>query len=277
MKTKILIITCLFIFSNSSIKAQDTLPPINADSLALVQDSISNIEDLLKIFETMVMNDKIDSVSYSFGVGLRMTRTMPNIDHLMLLKGYFDNQFDTALVSKYFSTQYIRQRNAERRRLRRLRNRANNAAIPPPPAPPSINKDRLDALKAIHATRIEQGERFLKEYAQQKDVKVTESGLYYRQVIGGSGSKPTQNNRVKLYYICKNIDGVEYFNSNGLAEMSLKFTNLPIFKEAVPLIPVGATYEFAVPYQLAYNYSGKDKISPFETLVFTIEVMKIID
>lgn len=274
MKIKILIITCLYCFSNYSLFAQDTTSTIHSDSLAIAQDSISNIENLLKIFEAMEMHDKIDSVSYSFGVGLRMTRSMPNIDHLMLLKGYFDNQFDTALVNKYYSTQYIRQRNAERRRLRRLRNQANNAAIP---APPAISQDRLDALKAIHATRIQQGNNFLKEYAQQEGVTTTASGLQYRQIIGGSGSKPKPSSKVKVYYSCKNSDGVEYFNSNGLVDMNLKSAHLPVFKEAIPLIPVGATYEFAVPYQLAYNHEGKDKISPFETLLFTIEVMKIME
>lgn len=114
MKTRYIFAIVFFCLSFLTIKAQDTTATINSDSLSIVQDSISNLEDLLKIFKQMEMADKIDSVSYSFGVGIRMTRSMPNIDHLMFLKGYFDNQFDTALINRYFATQYIRQRNAER-------------------------------------------------------------------------------------------------------------------------------------------------------------------
>ena len=49
------------------------------------------------------------------------------------------------------------------------------------------------------------------------------------------------------------------------------------WQQGVPLMHVGDTYEFAIPYTLAYGAKGKGPIPGGATLLFTIELLAIPD
>jgi len=275
-----LLLCCITI---QSIQAQDSIAAPLITNIHADQDSVADLEALLKLFDQIELKTKVDSISYSFGVSMKMNRSMVNMDDMMFLKGYFDNQFDTVLLSNQMSIQYIRARNAERRRLRRLRNNRNRVAAVQAATRPTISEDSLNFLKAINVTRITKGEQFLAKNTQKEGITVTESGLQYEKIIGGSGSKPSTDDKVKLYIRCVDIFGNEYYSTDGLSTMDIANTVIPFYKEALPLISVGATYKFYVPYDLAfkhvsYKYNDKAREIPeFETLVYTIELITILE
>jgi FKBP-type peptidyl-prolyl cis-trans isomerase len=73
------------------------------------------------------------------------------------------------------------------------------------------------------------------------------------------------------------IDGREFDSSVARGEPA----TFPLprlikgWQEGVPLMQVGDTYEFAIPYNLAYGPVGKGPIPGGATLLFTIELIAI--
>lgn len=106
----------------------------------------------------------------------------------------------------------------------------------------------------------------------------TASGLRYRRVKGdGSGRHPLPTDTVTIHYAGRFIDGSEFDSSLARGEPA----TFPLprlikgWQEGVPLMGVGDTFEFAIPWQLAYGATGKGPIPGGATLLFTIELIAI--
>lgn len=106
----------------------------------------------------------------------------------------------------------------------------------------------------------------------------TPSGIRYRRVKEGSGSaRPNATDTVTIHYVGRFIDGKEFDSSVARGEPA----TFPLprlikgWQEGVPLMEVGDTYEFAIPYNLAYGAKGKGPIPGGATLLFTIELIDI--
>ena len=52
---------------------------------------------------------------------------------------------------------------------------------------------------------------------------------------------------------------------------------VPGFDAALMAMPVGAEWEVYIPSDQGYGAQGRDKITPFSTLIFTIKVVGIED
>ena len=106
----------------------------------------------------------------------------------------------------------------------------------------------------------------------------TASGLRYRRVKEGPGeARPSPTDTVTIHYTGTFIDGTEFDSSVSRGEPA----TFPLpklikgWQEGVPLMTVGDTYEFAIPYHLAYGAKGKGPIPGGATLLFTIELIGI--
>lgn len=121
---------------------------------------------------------------------------------------------------------------------------------------------------------------FLEENAKNEDVVVLPSGLQYKVVTEGTGSRPTGSDRVKVHYVGTTIHGQEFDSSvkrEAPFEFSLSGGVIPGWIEAVQLMPVGSKYMFYIPYNLAYGESGRPgAIDPYATLIFEIELLEIV-
>jgi len=52
---------------------------------------------------------------------------------------------------------------------------------------------------------------------------------------------------------------------------------IPGWTEALTMMPVGSKWELYIPYDLAYgNRQAGEKIKPFSTLVFEVELISIV-
>jgi FKBP-type peptidyl-prolyl cis-trans isomerase FkpA len=107
----------------------------------------------------------------------------------------------------------------------------------------------------------------------------TASGLRYRRVKAGAAGapRPTANDTVTIHYAGRLIDGTEFDSSIARGEpATFPLPRLiPGWQEGVPLMAVGDTFEFAIPYSLAYGPKGKGPIPGGATLLFTIELIGI--
>ena len=118
---------------------------------------------------------------------------------------------------------------------------------------------------------------FLAQYAKQKGVKSTPSGLLYKVLQQGDGAMPADTSQVEVHYEGKLVDGTVFDSSYQRGETATFGLNQVIkgWSEAVKLMKVGSKYEVCLPYNLAYGERGTRGIPPFSTLLFTIELKSI--
>jgi FKBP-type peptidyl-prolyl cis-trans isomerase len=123
------------------------------------------------------------------------------------------------------------------------------------------------------------GERFLRDNAKRPGVVELPSKLQYRVIRPGDGARPTLADTVTFHYRGTSIDGREFETSRDRGE---KPVTAPVrdlirgWQEGLQLMPVGSTYEFAIPAQLAYGLQGKPPaIAPNQCLVFTVELVGV--
>jgi FKBP-type peptidyl-prolyl cis-trans isomerase len=126
---------------------------------------------------------------------------------------------------------------------------------------------------AITAT---QGAEFLASNASADGVVTTESGLQYRVVTAGDGPKPTASDTVTVHYTGKFLDG-ETFDSSVDRGQPVSFPLNGViagWTEGLQLMPVGSTYEFWIPPELAYGARGaQGVIPPNATLYFQVQLL----
>ncbi len=128
--------------------------------------------------------------------------------------------------------------------------------------------------------KITEGEEFLKENAEKPGVITLESGLQYKIIEEGDGPMPKANSTVKTHYEGRLLDGNVFDSSYERGEPTSFPVNrvIPGWTEALQLMPVGSKWELYIPYNLAYGERGAGQlIGPYETLIFTIELLEIKD
>ena len=108
----------------------------------------------------------------------------------------------------------------------------------------------------------------------------TASGLVYTEVVAGTGAKPTQNDKVKVHYVGRFLDGREFDSSVARGEpMDLPLNRvIRCWTESVQLMKVGGKAKFYCPAALAYGErgAGGGAIPPNTPLTFEIELLGIV-
>jgi len=125
----------------------------------------------------------------------------------------------------------------------------------------------------------EEGLAFLAENKKQDGVITLPSGLQYRILKQGNGPIPTATDRVKVHYEGHLIDGTEFDSSYKRNEPSTFKANQVIkgWTEALCKMPVGSKWQLYIPYDLAYGERKTGKINPYSTLIFTVELLDIVN
>lgn len=130
-------------------------------------------------------------------------------------------------------------------------------------------------LDKIAAENTAKGDKFRAEFAKQKGVKSTKSGILYRIERQGSGTTVKPSDIVKVNYKGTLIDGKVFDSSYQRGEpIEFRLDNLiPGWIEGIPLIKDGGKIELVIPPELAYGKSGSSAIPPNSTLIFEIELL----
>ncbi|TWU00663.1 Outer membrane protein MIP precursor [Botrimarina colliarenosi] len=124
------------------------------------------------------------------------------------------------------------------------------------------------------------GEKFLTENRGKEGVQETDSGLQYRVIEEGEGDSPGLRDTVRCHYEGTLISG-EVFDSSYKRGQPAEFPVGGVidgWTEALQMMKVGAKWEVFLPAKIAYGLRGAPgAIGPNETLVFTIELIDIVD
>lgn len=123
------------------------------------------------------------------------------------------------------------------------------------------------------------GEAFLAANGKKEGVKTTASGLQYKVLKAGKGTKsPKATDTVKVHYHGTLIDGTVFDSSVDRGEpISFPLNGvIPGWTEGVQLMKEGDKFQFTIPSNLAYGEQGAGgKIGPNATLVFDVELLAI--
>ncbi|ACT05659.1 peptidylprolyl isomerase FKBP-type [Dickeya chrysanthemi Ech1591] len=124
-----------------------------------------------------------------------------------------------------------------------------------------------------------EGQRFLDANAAKEGVNSTESGLQFRVLTQGDGEIPARQDRVRVHYTGRLIDGTVFDSSvqrGQPAEFPVSGV-IPGWIEALTLMPVGSKWELYIPQNLAYGERGAGaSIPPFSALIFEVELLEIL-
>lgn len=122
------------------------------------------------------------------------------------------------------------------------------------------------------------GEAFLAENKSKPGVVVLPSGLQYKIIQAGTGTKPGKTDTVTVEYTGTLVNGT-VFDSTDKAGKPATFQVsqvIPGWTEALQLMPAGSTWEIYVPSNLAYGpRSVGGPIGPNEALVFKVHLISV--
>jgi FKBP-type peptidyl-prolyl cis-trans isomerase FklB len=137
-----------------------------------------------------------------------------------------------------------------------------------------LSGHRDEKLKAEKET----GAAFMLANKEKEGVTELANGIQYSVLKEGSGPKPTISSTIKAHYRGCLLDGKEFDSS---FKRNQPFT-APLtalikgWQEVVPLMPEGSTWRLWIPSHLAYGDYGTGAIPGGATLMFDIELLKIL-
>ena len=148
----------------------------------------------------------------------------------------------------------------------------------------ALVKAKADAAAAardekLYGANRKAGEEFLKENAKKDGVIVLPSGLQYKVLKQGTGAVPSLNDKVKVHYEGRLIDGTVFDASKNHGDEPAEFRPTDVIKgwtEALTMMPVGSKWQVYIPYDIAYGSRDAGQIKPYSALVFDIELVGIV-
>jgi FKBP-type peptidyl-prolyl cis-trans isomerase FklB len=207
--------------------------------------------------ETITLKTQKDKLSYSLGIDIAKTFKNQEIEvnPELLMKGLIDGLsgnkplLTEEEMNEAFTTLQndINTKNAERQAKLGVQNQKES-----------------DAFFAANKTK--------------EGVITLPSGIQYKELTAGNGSKPTADDTVTVNYRCILLDGTEVDSSYMRGEPA-KFTVsgvIPGWSEALQLMNVGAKWQLFIPPNLAYGANGAGSaIGPNMALTFEVELISI--
>ena len=129
-----------------------------------------------------------------------------------------------------------------------------------------------------YAANKKAGEDFLVANSMKEGVVVASSGLQYKVLSKGTGAIPKPTDKVSVHYEGRLVDGTVFDSSYQRKRPATFAVNQVIqgWIQALTMMPVGSKWEIYVPQELAYAERDQGKIPPFSCLIFTVELLEIV-
>lgn len=122
------------------------------------------------------------------------------------------------------------------------------------------------------------GIEFLERNGAREGVVTLASGLQYEVISEGDGATPTASSTVRTHYEGTLISG-EVFDSSYKRGQPAEFPVGGViagWTEALQLMKEGAKWRLYIPSNLAYGERAAGSIPPHSTLIFDIELIKVL-
>ena len=141
-------------------------------------------------------------------------------------------------------------------------------------------------LEELKSQNLAEAKRYLEENGKKESVVSLPSGLQYRIISPGQGPKPSPDGiaTVQLHVMTppssdgsrpgRTVESTLEGAQNDPVQIDIG-NALPFWREALPMMSVGAKWELYVPPTLAYGESGSDKVNPNELLIYYVELVDV--
>ncbi|MBB6501661.1 FKBP-type peptidyl-prolyl cis-trans isomerase [Pedobacter cryoconitis] len=139
--------------------------------------------------------------------------------------------------------------------------------------------ERKEAQKDLKNPSSEENKIFLEKNRIQKGIVILSSGLQYKILRGGSGTRPGINSKVMVNYTGMLVNGRIFDSSleNGRPSEFKVDGVISGMSEALKLMPVGAKWILYIPAALAYgDHTSGGRIPPGSNLIFELELLQIL-
>ena len=138
-------------------------------------------------------------------------------------------------------------------------------------------KKRMAEVKVIAAENRKKGEEFIKKTMEaNKNLKKSASGLVYEITKAGSGAKANEEDSIEIYYKGSLIDG-KVFDESKEKTVTFPLNGvIPGIKEGLQLLGEGGKATLYIPDNLGYGEYDIPGIPAGSTLVFDVEVVKVV-
>ncbi len=142
-----------------------------------------------------------------------------------------------------------------------------------------VGKYVMDVRKNKAEKNLKDGQAFLEKNKTEQGVVTLPSGLQYKILKEGNGSKPDSASKVTVHYHGTLIDG-KVFESSVESGQPIQLTVNGViegWKQALLLMPVGSKWRLFIPSSLAYGENPRPggPIEPNMVLVFDVELISI--
>lgn len=141
-------------------------------------------------------------------------------------------------------------------------------------------KSEFDKASATNKTK---SDAFLAQNKGKAGVKTLPSGVQYREIEKGAGTKPTQASDVQLSYKGSLYDGRTFVDTSRAQQgqpsgpVTLKVSEIPLtgLREALVMMPTGARWEIALPADKAYGNTPQSPVGPNQAVVFDVKLVSV--
>lgn len=152
----------------------------------------------------------------------------------------------------------------------------------------ACKKDNDEELKS-------QEMRLLEQYLEDNNItqQPTASGLYYIPIVEGTGVSPVEGTYIEIQYVGELVDGTIFTTSYqdkaetygitdndflyGPARLQVGYIGVEGLNEGIQLMKVGGKAKIIIPSNLAMGKTGTGKVTPYSTLIYTIELLEAFE
>ena len=143
-----------------------------------------------------------------------------------------------------------------------------------------VRQENLEELQRLAEENQTAADEFLAKNKAKNGIVAMPSGLQYRIIDEGEGSRPGLDSTVKVHYRGSKLSGLEFDSSfaRGVPEEFPVNTVLKGWQEVLPLMKTGATWQIFVPPELAFGLQGNPPaVGPNEALMFDLKLVEIVE
>ena len=143
-----------------------------------------------------------------------------------------------------------------------------------------VRQEQAEAFAKLAEENQAAADDFLEKNKGKNGIVVLPSGVQYRIIEEGEGSRPGLEDTVKVHYRGSKINGHEFDSSfaRGVPEEFPVNSVLRGWQEVLPLMKTGATWQIFVPPELAFGLQGNPPaVGPNEALMFDLKLVEIVE